>query len=284
MLWNDVQNWFKGIKDKISNSLLRNIKIFPPYVDIEPIKEINSQNQNYFLEQDYLSRKILPCDEKEGAFTPKFSDWRLMHMLKEFREIYLETWNYDSAIKKFNELHRGYSEEFIYEVVEQYKNLRKKHCPEYIALHMPDILPFKELGEREFQKLEEAVFLYSKLLSSYKGTNQNRGNKFENQNSKMYNDLGKIAEQFGISASKIQSATRNMENNLEVQKYRHEQFGYKANEISEHDLVNIYLEKESGATYDEIVRRYHLASRYSAKRTYELGKEVYEKLKLENKI
>jgi len=280
MLLNDLQNWFGKIKDKISNSFLGKIKIFPPYIDLNPLEKINPQCQDYFLEQGYISRKIFPCDEKEGVVTPKFSEWRLMQMLTEFRDIYLETWDYGSTIKKFNELHRGYSEEFIYGIIEQYKDIRKKHCPEYIALHLPEILPFKELGDRGFQKLEEAVFLYSKLLSSYKG-NQDDGNSFGNPNSKMYNDLGKIAENSGISASKIQSATRNMENNLEVQKHRHEQFGYKANEVSEHDLVNIYLEKESGATYDEIVRRYHLASKYSAKRTCELGKEVYDNLKLE---
>jgi len=283
MLLNDVQNWFREAKNKISDLFLRKIKIFPPYVDVKPLEKINPKCQDYFLEQEYISRKILPDNYGKFAIS-KFPEGVLTQMLNQFRDLYLETWDYDSAIKRFNEFYRGYSEELIYEVMGQYKEARKKHCPEYVALHMPEILPFKELEDRNFQKLEEAVFLYSKLLSSYKGTNQGDGNRFENPNSKMYNDLGKIAEHSGISASKIQSATRNMENNLEVQKHRHEQFGYKANEVSEHDLVNIYLEKESGATYDEIIRRYHLASKYSAKRTYELGKEVYERLALENRI
>ncbi|MEK6913567.1 MAG: hypothetical protein AABW47_02750 [Nanoarchaeota archaeon] len=203
-------------------------------------------------------------------------------MLEEFRDIYLEGGSYDFAVKKFNRLHEGYSKELIHEMVTQYKSVREKHSPEYVSLHLPNIFPFSELEDKEFPKLEKAVFLYSKLLSSYNGVNQNHENPFESPKGRMYNNLDKIAEFTGINASKIQDITKKLEGNLKVRKYRHEQFGYKADEVSEHDLVNIYLEKEAGAIHEDIIKRYHLSSMYSAKKTYKKGKEVYEKLALKN--
>ncbi|MEK6827065.1 MAG: hypothetical protein AABX99_01105 [Nanoarchaeota archaeon] len=175
----------------------------------------------------------------------------------------------------------------IYDLISQYKQLKEKHSPEYIGLHLPDIFSFDELEERRYavvksipqieKKLEKAVFLYSKLLSLYNQVNQNGENPFDNPKGRMYNELEKIAEYTGIESSKIRSVAKEQENNLEVQKYRHEQFGYKADEVSEHDLVNIYLEKEMGATHEEIIRRYHLSSMYSAKKTYKKGKGAYKK-------
>jgi hypothetical protein len=271
----EIQNWIKEMKDKINNLFLEKFRVFPPYIEPCLFDIISFKSTDYFSKQD--CQKILPCDDKGRVNTPKFSDWVLTQMLGEFRDIYLKTMDYHFAIRKFDKLHQGYGEELIYEIINQYKHTREKHNPQYIALHMPDIFPFKELEDAEFPRLEEAVFLYSKLLRSYSGVNYDDRTSLEIPKGRMHNNLAKVAEYTGIDASKIQSIANNLENNLEVQKYKHEQFGYKANEVSEHDLVNIYLEKKSGATYEEIIQRYHLSSMYSAKKTYAMGKEAYTK-------
>ena len=135
-------------------------------------------------------------------------------------------------------------------------------------------------------QLMKAVMEYSNLLNGFQNRDNSPGySNYSGQNShdcsidsvdhgihnRTHNKICDISGKYGIKASKIRYMAKKLEKNIDVQKYRIETFGYSTKDLTKDMICGIYSDKMSGATYEEIVLKYNLSSRYAAKKAVNMA-------------
>ncbi|MBN2881480.1 hypothetical protein JXM83_05525 [Candidatus Woesearchaeota archaeon] len=123
------------------------------------------------------------------------------------------------------------------------------------------------------EKVKAALYYSNTLQQYFNPQSLTQISEIEIRNSPK-NNLSEVSALTGIRASTIQYWTRKIENRDDIQEFRQDTFGRRFSDLTQEDIIKIYLNKKrQGLTYEQTKDEHNLSSTYAVKQIVQYGKQ-----------